>query len=404
MIDSVADGTAIPIPRAMTMSPMMTRGYDESAPTPDSDEEPTGRNREADRRPAASSRRAPPAEERPARPTTYTSANGISRTPASSGSYPSTNWNIWLTRNRVPTTAKNDMVIAMLATVNRGLRKNVTSSIGYGFRNSHSTKAARPRHATAKPITLAALSQPRSGAPMIVQRSTERPTIDSSEPTRSSGAGSGSFDSGRTKCPIETAITTTGTFTRKTDPHQKWARRSPPTAGPSALPSALTAAQIPMARPRSLGSVKRLVRIESVAGMMSAAPIPMHARAAITCVVSAANAAATDDVPNTSNPMVSARLRPKRSPRLPAVRSRPANTSTYASTIHWRSDVDAWRSRASVGSAMLRIEPSIPITIKLKHRTPRLHQRRRYTTSGSSESGIPPLSDAAAPHGAVQEP
>ena len=46
--------------------------------------------------------------------------------------------------------------------------------------------------------------------------------------------------------------------------------------GPMATPAPATPAQMPMARPRSAGSGKMLVRIDSVAGMMSAPPMPMN--------------------------------------------------------------------------------------------------------------------------------
>ena len=39
---------------------------------------------------------------------------------------------------------------------------------------------------------------------------------------------------------------------------------------------------MPMALPRSTGSVKTLVMIDSVAGMMNAPPMPMNARVAIS--------------------------------------------------------------------------------------------------------------------------
>ena len=44
---------------------------------------------------------------------------------------------------------------------------------------------------------------------------------------------------------------TIGTFTRKTEPHQKWASSMPPLIGPMPMPSADTPAQMPMAVPRS---------------------------------------------------------------------------------------------------------------------------------------------------------
>ena len=110
-------------------------------------------------------------------------------------------------------------------------------------------------------------------------------------------------------------------------------------------PSADTPAHTPIALPRSTGFVKTFVRIESVDGMISAAPAPMSARNAMSSETDDENAAAADAVPNTASPAVSAPRRPKRSPRLPAVSSSPAKTSTYESTSHWRSDVEKCKPR-----------------------------------------------------------
>ena len=179
-----------------------------------------------------------------------------------------------------------------------------------------------------KPPMVAVLVQPRSGAWMIVHSSRERPTIDSNAPIGSRRGVLGSRDVG-TSVPHSTSAThTMGTFTRKIDPHQKCASRMPPMIGPRPMPMPLTPAQIPMARPRSLGLVKMLVMIDRVAGMMNAAPIPMNARDTTSCVTPSESAALVDANANSTSPIINAPLRPKRSPRLPAVRSRPANTST----------------------------------------------------------------------------
>ena len=64
------------------------------------------------------------------------------------------------------------------------------------------------------------------------------PTIDSTAPTGSSARGEGSFESGTIRRPGIRATITTGTFTRKTEPHQKWLSSQPPTIGPIAMPEA----------------------------------------------------------------------------------------------------------------------------------------------------------------------
>ncbi len=72
---------------------------------------------------------------------------------------------------------------------------------------------------------------------------------------------------------------------------------------------------------------------------------------------------------------------PNRSPRLPAVSRRPANTSVYASTIHCSWLLVASRSRTIVGMATLRIVLSSTITSRLKQRTARIHHRRSWARS-----------------------
>src|SRR3954453_9182602 len=164
--------------------------------------------------------------------------------------------------------------------------------------------------------------------------------------------------------------------------------RTPPTIGPTATPSPETPAQIPIALARSW-PVNVLVRIDSVVGKMNAAPTPMSARQAMSIAGESAVVARSENAPNHTRPNVSARLRPNLSPRAPAVSSRQANTMTYASTIHCRSEPVAPRSRTIVGSATLRIELSTEITSSDVHSTPSVYQRRSYAFSAVSISQSP---------------
>ncbi len=96
--------------------------------------------------------------------------------------------------------------------------------------------------------------------------------------------------------------------------------------GPMPTPSADTPAQMPMALARSRGFVNTLVMIERVAGMMNAAPMPMSERVKISVVAESAIADMSEPSPKTARPIARKRYRPNRSPRLPAVSSRPAKT------------------------------------------------------------------------------
>ncbi len=67
--------------------------------------------------------------------------------------------------------------------------------------------------------------------------------------------------------------------------------------------------------------------IERVAGMINALPMPMKARVAMSWFADPASADSTDPVPKIISPTCNAGRRPNLSPRLPIVRSKPANTS-----------------------------------------------------------------------------
>ena len=64
-----------------------------------------------------------------------------------------------------------------------------------------------------------------------------------------------------------------------------------------------------------------------MAGMISAPPMPMNARLAVSCRVLVDRAADAEPMANRTMPICRAPLRPNRSLRLPVVSSSPANTS-----------------------------------------------------------------------------
>ena len=75
-----------------------------------------------------------------------------------------------------------------------------------------------------------------------------------------------------------------GTLTRKTECQPKWSTSRPPESGPTTIDRLDTLDQMPIALPRSAGSVKVVVRIDSVDGKMNAAPNPISARPMIRSV------------------------------------------------------------------------------------------------------------------------
>ena len=86
----------------------------------------------------------------------------------------------------------------------------------------------------AKPATVFGSSQPHSGASMMVNTSVVIAAIDSTIPPRSRRGAPASFDSGTSTTVATSATITTGTFTKKTEPHQKCSSSQPPLIGPAA--------------------------------------------------------------------------------------------------------------------------------------------------------------------------
>src|SRR5215210_1825446 len=279
-----------------------------------------------------------------------------------------------------PNSAKKTRPMETLAAEKRAFRKKRSGSMGCSVRSSQATKAARAAVANANPLRTPADVHPWPGASMIDHTSAVRPTTDRTAPTGSSRRRIGSRDSGTSTRPATIAATTIGTFTRNTEPHQKCFRRSPPATGPKATPRPDTPAHAAIAFARSFPE-KTLLRIDSVDGMIAAAPRPISARLAIRSSADPLNAARTDPAPKTTRPTRSVRRRPKRSPRLPTTSSRPANTSMYESTIHCIWLADGSRSCWSVGIATLRIVLSRLIRKRLRLRTPSVHQRNRCVFS-----------------------
>jgi hypothetical protein len=86
---------------------------------------------------------------------------------------------------------------------------------------------------------------------------------------------------------------------------------------------ALTPAHVPIALPRSCGG-KAFEMIDSVAGIMNAAPMPWAARQATSQVLLCEKPMKALDRPKATTPKRNIRRRPKMSPRRPPVTSRTA--------------------------------------------------------------------------------
>ena len=147
------------------------------------------------------------------------------------------------------------------------------------------------------------------------------------------------------------AVTPTGTLTKKIHDQLRADVRMPPMSTPAAAPKPPTAPQTPKAMLRSLPSVKVVERIDSAAGVITAAPRPWNARAAISEASDQARPARSDEIVKTTMPIRKMRRRPSRSAARPPRSRNPPNTSAYALITHCRFSCENPRSVWIDGSA-----------------------------------------------------
>ena len=112
---------------------------------------------------------------------------------------------------------------------------------------------------------------------------------------------------------------------------------------------------------RSLPSVNVVIRIESAAGAMIAAPSPWRARAPISDGSFHASAARSEATLKTARPMMNIRRRPRRSAVRPPRSRKPPKTSAYALITHWRFSCENPRSVWIDGRATFTIAMSSTI-------------------------------------------
>ncbi len=110
---------------------------------------------------------------------------------------------------------------------------------------------------------------------MMVNTSSAMVADDKTRPGMSGAAASGSLEVGTTSATKTAATAATGTMAMKMDAQLKCSSSQPPTIGPIAMATPAIAPHNPIARARSLRSVKTLEISESVAGNVMAAPSPI---------------------------------------------------------------------------------------------------------------------------------
>ena len=153
-------------------------------------------------------------------------------------------------------------------------RKNVKSTIGTGTRRSTAAKLAMPTAASANRPRIRGEPQPHAFASTSASTSAVRPTVMTLMPVTSTfGITVSSRDSFAANSVTAIAPAATGRLMKKIDCQETCSTSRPPRTGPIASASAETPAHVPIACPRSWGG-NVFVMIDSVAGIISAAPMP----------------------------------------------------------------------------------------------------------------------------------
>src|SRR4029077_1156918 len=132
----------------------------------------------------------------------------------------------------------------------------------------------------------------------------------------------------------------------------------PPSSTPTAPPLPATAPQIPSARLRSRPSSKVVVRIDSAAGDIMAAPRPCKPRNAISEPSDQASPSSSELTVNRRSPAMNRRRRPNRSASRPPSRRNPPKKIEYAVSTHCRLSCEKCRSVLIDGRATFTIEIS----------------------------------------------
>jgi hypothetical protein len=126
-------------------------------------------------------------------------------------------------------------------------------------------------------------------------------------------------------------------LTRKIQRQDKPLVIAPPSTGPTATATPVTAPKIPNAVPRSRPRNAVEISASDVANMI-APPTPWIPRAIARNVGSPARPQSSEPSVKTTMPTLNTTRRPTRSAITPAVRRNAASDSAYASTTHCRSD------------------------------------------------------------------
>src|SRR3954470_10197100 len=161
-------------------------------------------------------------------------------------------------------------------------------------------------------MTPIVLAEPQPYVPLwvIAYTSDTSPAVTSTAPSASNDFMDVSRLSCRRRGARKNAATPTGTLTKKIHDQLNASVSTPPSRTPAAAPKPPTAPHTPSATLRSRPSEKVVVRIDSAAGEITAAPRPCRERAAIREPSDQARPARRDASVNTTRPARKSRRRP----------------------------------------------------------------------------------------------
>ena len=212
--------------------------------------------------------------------------------------------------------AKNTSVMAALAAREAGFSKKRTSSIGWSVCSSHDDERGRARRRRRR-----SADDRRVDVQPLVGRLDDRPQQRDRARRSTARRRSGRAAARRGPCEVGQRGSGRRRARRSTIGHVHEEHRAPPEVleQEAADHRAERDADAGDARPRcrwpgarSRGSGNTLVRIDSVAGMISAPPMPMKARVTISCVgASRRSAEATEPTPKMTRPMLQRALAPE---------------------------------------------------------------------------------------------
>ena len=189
---------------------------------------------------------------------------------------------------------------AVLEAVNARERNRAGGSIGSRARRSQPTNAATSSAPAVSEATTSRLPQPAALPRTRPQTMPSAPAVISASPGMSR-AVSGPRDSSIRVSTSGIVARPIGTLSQKIHSQARPSTTAPPTSGPSATDTPVTALKMPIAAPRFSGGNAALSSA-SPSGSTSAAPTPCAARAAISQPTPGASAHRTDAAVNTPMP------------------------------------------------------------------------------------------------------